>query len=121
MTTGYPFGLLIGLGDDGHGARRIRAVPRLTTPAIRGWCGVDKGKGPASISRSLPVMSAAREVVVAACGVSEKSPAGKSAAMLKAIESADESPASFPACACGCATWVIDEMAASKLSAAYAK
>lgn len=114
--------LLIGLGDDGHVGSLYPGRSEIDYAGDSWVVPVDKGKGPASISLSLPVMSAAREVVVAACGVSEKSPAGKSAAMLKAIESADESPASFPACGLrGCATWVIDEMAASKLSAAYAK
>lgn len=77
-------------------------------------------KVPGSITLSLPVMAAAKQVVIAACGVSEKYPMGKSAAMKRAIEALDESPTTFPAVGLrGCATWIIDEMAASKLSDEY--
>ena len=76
---------------------------------------------PGSISLSLPVMAAAGEVVVAACGVSEKAPQGKGAAMARALEG-DDAPATFPVVGLrGAATWVLDNMAASKLSFEYAE
>tara|TARA_B110001452_G_scaffold200112_2_gene170070 strand:- start:459 stop:734 length:276 start_codon:yes stop_codon:yes gene_type:complete len=76
-------------------------------------------KTPGSISLSLPVMAAAKEVIIAACGVSDKYPQGKSAAMRRAIEG-DESLQTFPASGLReVATWLIDEAAASKLSPEY--
>ena len=72
-----------------------------------------------AISLSLPVMAAAKQVVIAACGVSEKYPQGKSDAMRRAIEG-EESLVSFPASGLRpVATWVLDEAAASKLSPEY--
>lgn len=76
---------------------------------------------PGSISLSLGVMSSAREVVVAACGVSDKYPQGKSAGMKRAIEG-DETLSSFPAAGLRqAATWIIDRAAASKLSQEYGR
>ena len=72
-----------------------------------------------SITLSLPVMKAAKEVVIAACGVSEKYPQGKSAGMLRAIHGA-ETLQSFPASGLRkAAVWIIDEAAGSKLPAEY--
>ena len=73
-------------------------------------------KDPGSISLSLPVMRAAREVLVAACGVSEKYPQGKSDAMKRAVET-EESVRDFPAAGLrDVAQYVFDEAAASKLT-----
>jgi len=61
-----------------------------------------------------------RKTVVAACGVSEKYPQGKSDGMRRAISADDESLISFPAVGLReCATWVVDKMAASKLGQEY--
>jgi len=77
-------------------------------------------KQPGSITLSLPVISGAREVVIAACGVSEKYPKGKSAAMAQGIEG-DETPSTFPAVGLrSVATWVLDQASASTLSVDYA-
>jgi 6-phosphogluconolactonase len=77
-------------------------------------------KVPGSITLSLPVMAGAAEVVIAACGVSEKYPKGKSAAMARGIEG-EETPSTFPAVGLrDCATWILDQAAASTLSVDYA-
>lgn len=77
-------------------------------------------KDPPSISLTLPVMSRAKQVVIAACGVSEKYPAGKSDAMYQAIASPNETPSTFPAVGLRpVATWIIDKAAASKLPSEY--
>lgn len=76
-------------------------------------------KNPGSITLSLPVMKG-QKTVVAACGVSDKYPQGKSDGMRRAIAADDESLVTFPAVGLrDCATWVLDEMAASKLGHAY--
>ena len=69
----------------------------------------------------MPVMAAAKEVVIAACGVSDKYPQGKSAAMARGIEG-DETPSTFPAVGLrSVATWHLDAAAASTLSPDYAE
>ena len=78
-------------------------------------------KVPGSITLSLPVMAAASEVVIAACGVSEKYPMGKSEAMARGIEG-DETKSSFPAVGLrSVATWLLDKAAAAELSPDYAE
>lgn len=111
--------MLIGVGDDGHvgslypGRDEVARTDRWVLPVTM--------KTPGSITLSLPVMAAAKDVIIAACGVSEKYPQGKSDAMKRAIEGA-ESITSFPAVGLRArATWLIDEAAGSKLSAAYVK
>lgn len=79
-------------------------------------------KSPPSITLSLPVMANSKQVVVAACGVSDKYPQGKSAGMRRAVAAEDESLETFPAVGLReVATWVMDEAAASKLGDAYTK
>lgn len=79
-------------------------------------------KNPPSITLSLPVMANAKQVVVAACGVSDKYPQGKSDGMRRAVAAEDESLETFPAVGLRqIATWVMDEAAASKLGDAYTK
>ena len=76
-------------------------------------------KQPGSITLSLACMQASKEVVIAACGVSEKYPKGKSEAMGRGIEG-DETPSTFPATGLrGVATWILDAAAASTLSVDY--
>jgi|EP00908_Phaeocystis_cordata_P008863 6-phosphogluconolactonase len=109
--------MLVGVGDDGHvGSLYPQRDEVLET---KPWVLPVEMKVPGSISLSLPVMAAAKEVVIAACGVSDKYPQGKSDAMRRAIEG-EESLQSFPAAGLRpVATWVLDEAAASKLSATY--
>lgn len=76
-------------------------------------------KEPPSITLSLPVMKG-RKTVIAACGVSDKYPQGKSEGMRRAVAADDETLTTFPAVGLrDCATWVMDEMAGSKLGDEY--
>ena len=109
--------MLVGVGDDGHVGSLYPGRDEVL--ATQSWVLPVELKTPGSISLSLPVMAAAKQVVIAACGVSDKYPQGKSDAMRRAIEGS-ESLSSFPASGLRpVATWVLDEAAASKLSAAY--
>lgn len=108
---------LIGVGDDGHvgslypGRDEVLATDRWVLPVAM--------KDPPSITLSLPVMTASKNVVIAACGVSEKYPQGKSEGMKRAIEGAEDLQ-SFPAAGLrSCATWIVDKAAGSKLSDSY--
>jgi 6-phosphogluconolactonase len=77
-------------------------------------------KEPPSITLSMPVMANAKKVVVAACGVSDKYPQGKSAGMRRAVAADDETLQTFPAVGLrGVATWIMDKAAASKLGDEY--
>lgn len=109
---------LIGVGDDGHvGSLYPNREEVLNT---QNWVLPVCMKDPPSITLSLPVMTAAKQVVIAACGVSDKYPQGKSAGMYRAIEATDESLTSFPAVGLReKAVWVLDQAAASKLSDVY--
>jgi 6-phosphogluconolactonase len=109
---------LIGVGDDGHiGSLYPGREEVLETEA---WVIPVAMKSPPSISLSLPVMANAKQVVVAACGVSDKYPQGKSAGMQRAVVAEGETLKTFPAVGLrSMATWVMDEAAASKLGDAY--
>jgi 6-phosphogluconolactonase len=109
---------LIGVGDDGHiGSLYPNRDEVLES---KKWVLSVDMKDPPSISLSLPVMASAKEVIVAACGVSEKYPQGKSDAMKRAVVDEDETLQSFPAVGLRKrATWIMDEAAASKLGDAY--
>ena len=103
-----------GVGDDGHVGSLYPNRDECTDDYS--WCLPVEMKDPGSISLSLPVMRAAREVLVAACGVSEKYPQGKSDAMKRAVET-EESVRDFPAAGLrDVAQYVFDEAAASKLT-----
>jgi 6-phosphogluconolactonase len=119
-ATGLPiFDLaLIGVGDDGHiGSLYPNREEVLETEK---WVLPVAMKLPPSITLSLPVMANARQVVVAACGVSDKYPQGKSEGMRRAIVSEEETLQTFPAVGLrSTATWVMDEAAASKLGDKY--
>ena len=79
-------------------------------------------KSPPSITLSLPVMANAKQVIVAACGVSDKYPQGKSEGMRRAILDPEETPQTFPAVGLRQkATWIMDQAAASKLGDEYNK
>ena len=72
-------------------------------------------KDPGSITFSLPMIFNSEEIVIAACGVSEKYPLGKSEGMKRAIMG-DETVETFPAVGLReKATWIIDEAAGSSL------
>jgi len=112
--------VVLGVGDDGHVGS---LYPGREEPLVEGseqWILPVEMKTPGSITFSLPLMSAGKNVLVAACGVSDKYPMGKSDAMKQAIEGA-ETIASFPGAGVrAVAEWIIDEAAGSKLSAEYA-
>jgi 6-phosphogluconolactonase len=77
-------------------------------------------ESPPSITLSLPVMATAKKVVVAACGVSDKYPQGKSEGMRRAVAADDETLQTFPAVGLrSVATWIMDKAAASKLGDKY--
>ena len=115
-ADGFPvFDLaLIGVGDDGHiGSIYPNRDEVLRTDA---WVLPVEMKKPPSITLSLPVMMSAKQVVVAACGVSDKYPQGKSDGMRRAIVDPTETTQTFPASSLrSVATWILDEAAASKL------
>ena len=107
---------LIGVGDDGHIGSLYPNREEVTVGADGPWVLPVAMKSPPSITLSLPVMTAAKQVVVAACGVSDKYPQGKSDGMRRAICETSESVTTFPAVGLrSVATWVLDEAAASKL------
>lgn len=106
--------MVIGVGDDGHIGSLYPGRDEVTDDYA--WCLPVEMKNPGSISLSLPVIRAAREVLVAACGVSEKYPQGKSDAMRRAIET-EEGIRDFPAAGLrDVAQYVFDKAAASKLT-----
>jgi 6-phosphogluconolactonase len=109
--------MLIGVGDDGHVGSLYPGREEVLNE--RDWVLPVSMKSPGSITLSLPLMTAAKKVIVAAGGTSEKYPLGKSAGMKRAIEGA-ETLSSFPAAGLrGKATWIIDEAAGSELSDMY--
>jgi len=112
--------MLVGVGDDGH-VGSLYPGREEVSDSSGSWVLPVEMKQPGSITLSLPVMAAAKEVVIAACGVSDKYPQGKSAAMARGIEG-DETPSTFPAVGLrSVAAWVLDEAAASTLSPDYAE
>lgn len=111
--------MLVGVGDDGHVGSLYPGRDEVLDASGK-WVLPVEMKVPGSITLSLPVMAGAAEVVIAACGVSEKYPKGKSAAMARGIEG-EETPSTFPAVGLrDCATWILDQAAASTLSVDYA-
>ena len=107
---------LIGVGLDGHIGSLYPDCPEVDMTSA--WVLPVKEK---SITLSLPVMKASKQVVVASAGKSEKYPMGKAEAMVRALE-ADETPSSFPAMALrDQATWILDEGAAAMLKPAVTK
>eukprot|EP00967_Tisochrysis_lutea_P018081 scaffold20497_cov35-Tisochrysis_lutea.AAC.1 len=111
---------LIGVGDDGHVGSLYPNREEVLDDSGR-WVLPVEMKTPGSITLSLGVMAGAKEVIIAACGVSDKYPQGKSAGMKRAIEG-EETLSTFPAAGLRrVATWIIDEAAASKLSVEYRK
>jgi 6-phosphogluconolactonase len=116
-TTGYPvFDLmLVGVGDDGHIGSLYPNQPHVDVDTA--WTvGVQKARGPSSISLTLPVMQHALFSVVSAAGKSAKYPKGKADAMGLAISDGDVTFRTFPASALRqTAIWILDEPNASNL------
>jgi len=113
--------MLIGVGDDGHVGSLYPGREEVLDTSGK-WVLPVEMKTPGSITLSLPVMAKAKRCVIAACGVSEKYPEGKSAAMMRAIESEEETPSAFPAVGLrGVATWLVDIGAARELGFDYAE
>ena len=111
--------MLIGVGDDGHVGSLYPGREEVSDASGR-WVLPVEMKVPGSITLSLPVMASAERVVVAACGVSDKSPKGKSEAMQKAIEDQSQTASSFPAVGLRSrAFWVLDAAAGSSLGFDY--
>lgn len=111
---------LIGVGDDGHVGSLYPDRSEVLVDESGPWVLPVEMKQPPSITLSLPVMANAKQVVVAACGVSDKYPQGKSAGMQRAIVSEEETLQTFPAVGLRkTATWVMDKAAASKLGDEY--
>jgi len=112
---------LIGVGDDGHvGSLYPNREEVLLGTDGGSWVLPVAMKEPPSITLSLPVMQSAKQVVIAAGGVSDKYPQGKSAGMKRAIADETETIQSFPAVGLrSCAIWVVDEAAASELGDSY--
>lgn len=111
---------LIGVGDDGHVGSLYPGREEVLVGNEGSWVLPVNMKEPPSITLSLPLMANAREVVVAACGVSDKYPQGKSEGMKRAVSADGETLTTFPAVGLrDTATWVMDQAAASKLGDAY--
>jgi 6-phosphogluconolactonase len=111
---------LIGVGDDGHIGSLYPNRDEVLVDEQGPWVLAVPMKSPPSITLSLPVMVNAKKVVVAACGVSDKYPQGKSVGMQRAVCAENETLQTFPAVGLrSVATWVMDEAAASKLDSEY--
>jgi len=120
--TGLPvFDLmLIGVGDDGHVGSLYPGRDEVSVGPDGPWVLCVDMKKPPSITLSLPAMRSARQSVVAACGVSDKYPRGKSEGMRRAVSAERETPQTFPAVGLrGFSTWIMDEAAASELGDDY--
>lgn len=106
---------IIGVGDDGHIGSLYPA--RDEAERTDKWILPVDMKDPGSITFSLPVMAAAKSVLIAACGVSDKYPKGKADAMFTAMEGPVARVRDFPAAGLRpVADWIIDEAAAAQLT-----
>jgi 6-phosphogluconolactonase len=121
--SGLPiFGLaLIGVGDDGHVGSLYPGRDEVLVGPEGPWMLPVAMKNPPSITLSLPIMENSKQVVVAACGVSDKYPQGKMEGMRRAVSTDNETLQTFPAVGLrSVATWIMDEAAASKPGDVYA-
>eukprot|EP00567_Pseudictyota_dubia_P009298 CAMPEP_0197436958 /NCGR_PEP_ID=MMETSP1175-20131217/4291_1 /TAXON_ID=1003142 /ORGANISM="Triceratium dubium, Strain CCMP147" /LENGTH=315 /DNA_ID=CAMNT_0042966363 /DNA_START=231 /DNA_END=1178 /DNA_ORIENTATION=+ len=122
--TGLPvFDLmLVGVGDDGHVGSLYPGREEVKVGEDGPWVLSVDMKEPPSITLSLPVMQNARQSVVAACGVSDKYPKGKSKGMRRAVSAQGETTETFPAVGLrGFSTWIMDKAAACELGDDYLK
>ena len=107
--------MLIGVGLDGHVGSLYPDSEAVADNSGRSVLSVVKPSS-SSITLSLSTMLAAKEIIIASAGKSDKYPLGKAEGMLRALEKEDESIDSFPAVAFrGKAKWLLDEGAASML------
>ncbi|PSC72340.1 6-phosphogluconolactonase [Micractinium conductrix] len=108
--------MLIGVGSDGHVGSLYPNNSAVFDPSGALVLPVVKAKPPASITLSLAVMNAAREVLVCLTGAS------KSGAARLALETTNLPAGEFPAQLVrpdlGPATWVLDTASAAELSLA---
>lgn len=102
--------MLLGMGTDGHVGSLYPGRPEISSKTDKLVLPVDKGKPPASVTFSLPVMNAARHAVVAMVGE------GKAKAVQTALE---DRKGGFPAQLVKPKklTWILDKGAASALPA----
>jgi len=104
---------LIGVGTDGHIGSLYPGTPQVADKSKTVVSVVKPASS--SISLSLPVMLASKEIVVASAGKSEKYPLGKAEGMVRALEK-EETADSFPASALrDAATWILDKDSAALL------
>jgi 6-phosphogluconolactonase len=107
------------LSDDGHIGSLYPGRDEVLSGTYGPWVLPVAMKDPPSITLSLPVMKG-RKTVVAACGVSDKYPLGKSDGMRRAIAADTETLQSFPAVGLrDSAMWILDKAAGSKLGDEY--
>ena len=105
---------LIGAGLDGHVGSLYPDSEAIKDTSGATVLSVIKPSS-SSITLSLPVMLASREIVVASGGSSKKYPLGKAEGMVRALE-ADETPVTYPAMAFRHkAKWLMDSGAAGLL------
>lgn len=106
--------MLIGVGLDGH-VGSVYPHSGAVADTRSGVLSVMKPTS-SSISLTLPTMLAAKQIVIATAGKSDKYPLGKAEGMFRALEKDDETIESFPAVAFRqSAKWLLDEGAASLL------
>jgi 6-phosphogluconolactonase len=108
------------LSDDGHIGSLYPGRDEVLSGTYGPWVLPVAMKDPPSITLSLPVMKGGRKTVVAACGVSDKYPLGKSDGMRRAIAADTETLQSFPAVGLrDSAMWILDKASGSKLGDEY--
>jgi 6-phosphogluconolactonase len=100
--------MLLGMGKDGHIGSLYPDRPEVFMAASEPWVLTVDKKQPSSITLSLPVMNAAREVRVVLAG-------GDKAEAVLAGVSRTKAAAAFPACGIAQAKWMIDGPAAALL------
>ena len=76
--------MLVGVGDDGHVGSLYPGRDECLYDKSEAWVLGVAMKDPPGITLTLPVMAGAKEVLIAACGVSEKC-AGRTAAQISAL------------------------------------
>jgi 6-phosphogluconolactonase len=107
--------MLLGVGADGHVGSLYPGRGEVHVATGAQVLPVQKGSGPGSITLSLPVMNAARKVIMCMAGAS------KADAVRLCLEErvpAGEFPAQLVTCKMGGVAWLLDAGAASKLAAA---
>ena len=107
---------MIGASTDGHVGSVYPALPdvKSTLPILPATSGTGK------ITMSLAAMRAARASLVACARKSAEAPHGKAEAMVLGLESAHETPMTFPERALrDCSTWLLCQDSACLLTSQY--